>query len=190
MAAILVTGGCGFIGSHLVDDLLARGDSVRVLDLLHPLSHGGPPGYLNPAAEYVFGDVRDGELVARCLEGVDAVSHQAAMVGLGTDFGDVSEYVSHNDLGTATLLRELARLNRPIRLVLASSMVGTARAGGPGLPGARWRSRQESFPRYRMYTHLRFLTTLAGRGERTVPARPRAFPLSLPRSRLARCRRE
>ena len=64
-----------------------------------------------------------GELVGRCLEGVDVVSHQAAMVGLGADFGDVAEYVSHNDLGTATLLRELARRPEPARLVLASSMV-------------------------------------------------------------------
>jgi len=85
--------------SSIVDDLVARGASVRVLDLLHPLSHdGAPPGYLNPGAEYVYGDVRDAELVARCLDGVEAVSHQAAMVGLGADFGDVADYVSHNVL--------------------------------------------------------------------------------------------
>ena len=123
MDTILVTGGCGFVGSHIVDDLVARGMNVRVLDLLHRLAHDGEPGYLSPGAEYVFGDVRDGELVGRCLEGVDVVSHQAAMVGLGADFGDVAEYVSHNDLGTATLLRELARRPEPARLVLASSMV-------------------------------------------------------------------
>ena len=144
MGTILVTGGCGFVGSHLVDDLVAGGARVRVLDLLHPLSHGGePPGYLNPAAEYVFGDVRDADLVSRCLEGVEAVSHQAAMVGLGVDFEDVADYVSHNDLGTATLLRELARLPAPTRLVLASSMVvygeGRYRCPAHGLvsPGPR-----------------------------------------------------
>jgi len=121
MGTVLVTGGCGFVGSHVVDELIARGTSVRVLDLLHPLAHDGEPGYLNPGAEYVFGDVRDAEVVARCLDGVDAVSHQASMVGLGADFDDVADYVSHNDFGTATLLRELAR--RPVPLVLAGSMV-------------------------------------------------------------------
>ena len=144
MGAILVTGGCGFVGSHIVDGLVARGVSVRVLDLLHPLSHDGePPGYLNPGAEYVYGDVRDAELVARCLDGVEAVSHQAAMVGLGADFDDVADYVSHNDLGTATLLRELARRPEPRKLVLASSMVvygeGRYRCAEHGLvqPGPR-----------------------------------------------------
>jgi len=145
---VLVTGGCGFVGSHIVDELVARGTTVRVLDLLHPLSHSRRPDYLNPAAEYVFGDVRDGELVARCLAGADAVSHQAAMVGLGTDFGDVADYVSHNDLGTATLLRELAR--RPVPLVLASSMVvyGEGRYGcaehGLVRPGPRTRERLDA----------------------------------------------
>jgi len=123
VGVVLVTGGCGFIGSHVVDELVARGERVRVLDLLHPLSHDGQPEYLNPAAEYVFGDVQDAELVARCLDAVDRVSHQAAMVGLGSDFGDVVDYVRHNDVGTATLLRALARATEPIRLVLASSMV-------------------------------------------------------------------
>ncbi|MDQ3164359.1 MAG: GDP-mannose 4,6-dehydratase, partial [Actinomycetota bacterium] len=67
MSVVLVTGGCGFIGSHVVDELVARGERVRVLDLLHPLSHEGDPDYLNSAAEYVFGDVQDAGLVARCL---------------------------------------------------------------------------------------------------------------------------
>ncbi|MBA3366671.1 MAG: NAD-dependent epimerase/dehydratase family protein, partial [Actinobacteria bacterium] len=123
MTAFLVTGGCGFIGSHVVDDLIARGERVRVLDLLHTLAHESAPEYLNPSAEYVFGDVQDAELVAHSLDGVEAVSHQAAMVGLGSDFGDVVDYVRHNAVGTATLLRELARRPRPPRLVLASSMV-------------------------------------------------------------------
>ena len=150
MTAILVTGGCGFVGSHVVDDLVEQGARVRVLDLLHPLSHEREPDYLNPDAEYVFGDVRDGEVVAHCLQGVDAVSHQAAMVGLGVDFGDVADYVSHNDLGTATLLRELARRSQPARLVLASSMVvygeGRYRCAEHGLvrPGPRTRERLEA----------------------------------------------
>ncbi|MBA2333101.1 MAG: NAD-dependent epimerase/dehydratase family protein [Actinobacteria bacterium] len=143
----LVTGGCGFVGSHVVDDLVGRGASVRVLDLLHPLSHEHAPEYLNPEAEYVFGDIRDPELVAQCVDGVDAVSHQAAMVGLGSDFGDVVDYVEHNDVGTATLLRELARRPTPVRLVLASSMVvygeGRYRCEAHGLVRSPARTREQ-----------------------------------------------
>lgn len=119
----LVTGGAGFVGSHVVDELVACGEVVRVLDLLHPGVHSGVPEYLRDDVEYVFGDVRDPALVKRALAGVDAVSHQAAMVGLGTDFSDVSDYVSHNDLGTAVLLRTMHDVGFRGRLVLASSMV-------------------------------------------------------------------
>ena len=150
VSVVLVTGGCGFIGSHVVDELVARGERVRVLDLLHPLSHEGDPDYLNSAAEYVFGDVQDAGLVARCLDGVASVSHQAAMVGLGSDFDDVVDYVRHNDVATATLLRALARRTEPVRLVLASSMVvygeGRYRCGEHGLvrPGPRTRERLDA----------------------------------------------
>ncbi len=120
----LVTGGAGFIGSHVVDELVGGGARVRILDHLHPAAHGGePPGYLNPEAEWIRGDVRDPEAVERGLEGVTAISHQAAMVGLGVDIGDIADYASHNDLGTAVLLRALARRGFGGRLVLASSMV-------------------------------------------------------------------
>lgn len=120
---ILVTGGAGFVGSHVVDLLVAAGQRVRVLDLLHDLAHGDPPDYLNPEAEYAWGDVRDAELVRRALAGIDSVSHQAAMVGLGADFADVCDYVSHNSVGTAALLRAMHDARFDGRLVLASSMV-------------------------------------------------------------------
>ncbi len=120
---ILVTGGAGFIGSHVVDALVTGGHAVRVLDLLLPGAHATTPDYLNPHAEFVRGDVCDEICVRRALEGVDGVCHQAAMVGLGVDFADVADYVRHNDLGTAVLLRELAASGFAGRFVLASSMV-------------------------------------------------------------------
>jgi dTDP-L-rhamnose 4-epimerase len=120
---VLVTGGAGFIGSHIVDELLALGHEVRILDSLDASSHAGPPPYLDDRAERVLGDVRDADVVRRCVAGVDAVCHQAAMVGLGVDFRDVRDYVGTNDLGTATLLFALETGGFAGRLVLASSMV-------------------------------------------------------------------
>ena len=120
---VLVTGGAGFVGSHVVDELLALGHDVIVLDAFHPLAWGDAAPELDPRAELVEGDVRDPETVERCLDGVDHVCHQAAMVGLGVDLGDIADYVSHNDLGTAVLLRALAARRFAGRLVLASSMV-------------------------------------------------------------------
>ena len=120
---VLVTGGAGFIGSHIVDQLIDGGHDVRVLDLLLPLAHASPPDYLNPDADFIRADVGDREAVASALQGVDAVCHQAAMVGLGIDFGDAPDYVHHNDSGTAVLLGELSGRRFHGRLVLASSMV-------------------------------------------------------------------
>jgi dTDP-L-rhamnose 4-epimerase len=120
---ILVTGGAGFIGSHVVDQLVEEGHDVRALDLLLPLAHGSRPDYLNPGAEFIQADVGDREALAAVLDGVDAVSHQAAMVGLGVEFSDAPDFVRHNDLGTAVLLGALARRRFGGRLVLASSMV-------------------------------------------------------------------
>jgi dTDP-L-rhamnose 4-epimerase len=113
---VLVTGGAGFIGSHVVDALVERGDDVVVLD------RAG--GAVNPGAGYVRGDVRSVDAwLAAIGDGVDAVSHQAARVGLGVDFDDVTDYVEHNDLGTAVGLRALRAAGFRGRLVLASSMV-------------------------------------------------------------------
>ena len=120
---ILVTGGAGFIGSHVVDELVSAGHEVRVLDSLLATAHVGRPDYLDPRAQLIEGDVRDPAAVDAALDGVDAVCHQAAMVGLGQDILDVEDYVSHNDLGTAVLLRRLAARRFAGRLVLASSMV-------------------------------------------------------------------
>jgi dTDP-L-rhamnose 4-epimerase len=119
---ILIVGGAGFVGSRVVDELVMAGREVRVLDLLHPLAHSGEPSYLNPAAEYLWGDIRDPEIAAAAVAGIDAVSHQAAMVGIGIDMGDVAAYASHNDLGTAILLGALHEARFAGRLVLASSM--------------------------------------------------------------------
>jgi dTDP-L-rhamnose 4-epimerase len=120
---VLVTGGAGFIGSHLVDLLATRGHRVRVLDRLHPKAHGGPPDYLRDDVEYVWADL-DGPELDDAVDGVQAVCHQAAMVGLGKDLGDVVDYVRDNALGTARLLAALHRRpDRVDRLVLASSMV-------------------------------------------------------------------
>jgi dTDP-L-rhamnose 4-epimerase len=119
---ILITGAAGFIGSHLADAALAAGHQVRGLDSLAAEVHDGAPAYWPPEAELVAGDTRDPATVARALDGIDAVSHQAAMVGLGIDLSDLPAYCDANITGTAVLLDAMAR--RDIRhLVLASSMV-------------------------------------------------------------------
>lgn len=119
---ILVTGGAGFIGSHVVDLLLDEGHDVRVLDVLLSSAHRERPE-VHPDVEFVEGDVRDSAVVAHALSGIDAVCHQAAMVGLGANILDLPDYVGHNDLGTAVLLGELARAGFDGRVVLASSIV-------------------------------------------------------------------
>ncbi|MEO6712528.1 MAG: NAD-dependent epimerase/dehydratase family protein, partial [Mycobacteriales bacterium] len=108
-----------------------------------PRSHAVRPAYLDPRVELIVADLRDVDAVQRALDGVDAVSHQAAMVGLGVDFGDVADYVSSNDGGTAALLLAAHRAGWAGRLVLASSMVvyGEGRYScaehGPVAPGPR-----------------------------------------------------
>jgi len=121
---ILITGGAGFIGSHLADDLIRRRHQVRALDLLCPQVHGTDakrPAYLHPAVELVHGDVRDARTTRRALEGIDVVYHFAAAVGVGQSMYEVDHYTSTNNLGTAVLLQEL--VHRPVqRLIVASSM--------------------------------------------------------------------
>lgn len=120
---VLVTGGLGFIGSHVVDDLVARGDEVVVLDSLDPTAHADMPTYANEAADVRVAALDDDRALADAVEEVDAVCHQAARVGLGVDFDDVERYVHDNDAGTAALLRALWRRGFAGRLVVASSMV-------------------------------------------------------------------
>ena len=121
---VLVTGGAGFIGSHLADHLLARGTRVRALDSLVPQVHGESgtrPEYLNPDVDLLIGDVRDPVIVRRALLGVDAVVHLAARVGVGQSMYQIADYVAANDGGSAVLLEAIAA-NPVRRLVTASSM--------------------------------------------------------------------
>ncbi len=121
---ILVTGGAGFIGSHLTDALVELGHRVRVLDLLIPQVHGsGKAQYLNPGAEFIHADICDAQAVRKALEGVHAIFHQAAEVGVGQSMYEIQRYVRANDLGTAVLLENLLEHKQRIRkLVVASSM--------------------------------------------------------------------
>ncbi|MBT2555925.1 NAD(P)-dependent oxidoreductase [Arthrobacter sp. ISL-5] len=118
---LLVTGGAGFIGSHIVDAALEKGWQVRVLDRLEPGVHPVRPRF-DPHVELLIGDVADPEIVRRALDGVDTVSHQSAKVGLGIGFADAPDYIRNNDYATAVLLAAMAE-HQIRRLVLASSMV-------------------------------------------------------------------
>jgi dTDP-L-rhamnose 4-epimerase len=120
---VLVTGGAGFIGSAIVDLLVGDGHDVVVVDALLDRAHRREPEYLNPAATYVIGDIADRVLADDAVRGIDAVCHQAALVGLGVDLGDIVDYVDHNDRATAVLLRALHDRRFKGRVVLASSMV-------------------------------------------------------------------
>lgn len=121
---VLITGGAGFIGSHLAAELLNSGYQVRVLDSLVSQVHGetpGRPSYLHHDAELILGDVRNPEIVDEALAGVDAVYHFVALVGVGQSMYQTAEYTSVNNLGTAVLLERLVK--RPVnKLIVASSM--------------------------------------------------------------------
>jgi dTDP-L-rhamnose 4-epimerase len=122
---ILVTGGAGFIGSHLVDGLLTQGHRVRVLDALVPQVHGdvAQPLYLNKRAEFIRADVCDRAAIEQALEGIDVVYHEAAEVGVGQSMYEIERYVRANDLGTAVLLEAiLERRSHIQKLIVASSM--------------------------------------------------------------------
>jgi dTDP-L-rhamnose 4-epimerase len=121
---ILITGGAGFIGSHVADNLLERGYEVRVIDNLSEQVHGAGsqmPSYLDRAVEFIHGDVGDAAAIRRALRGVDGIIHLAAMVGVGQSMYELAQYTTNNTLATAVLLEAL--IEHPVdRLVVASSM--------------------------------------------------------------------
>ena len=122
--SVLVTGGAGFIGSHLCDELLEKNYKVRVLDSLSPQVHGPDlerPDYLADDVELHLGDVRDPEAVRKAVQGVDAVYHFAAKVGVGQSMYEIAHYTATNNDGTAVLLEAL--IKHPVeKLIVASSM--------------------------------------------------------------------
>jgi len=121
---ILVTGGCGFIASHIVDELISQNHDVVVLDVLEPQVHQDKkPSYLNPKAQYIYGDVRNSEVLKKALDGVDVVFHEAAAVGVGQSMYQIEKYVSINTLGTAVLLDTIVNGKFNIKkMIVAASM--------------------------------------------------------------------
>src|SRR4051812_23024746 len=146
---ILITGGAGFIGSHLADELLACGHRVRALDCLNEQVHGASrerPSYLSNDVELIAGDVRDPELVRRSLIDVDAVYHLAAAVGVGQSMYEIAHYTSVNNLGTAGLLEALSE--RPVgRPIVGSSMSVFRESAYPGPAGRPRRAARRTPPR-------------------------------------------
>lgn len=124
MSKILVTGGAGFIGSHLVDALISKGHEVRILDSIVPQVHGDKlPSHLNKEAEFIQADVCDAEAVRKALDGIEVIYHEAAEVGVGQSMYEIVRYVKANDLGTAVLLEEVIKRPDQFRkLIVASSM--------------------------------------------------------------------
>jgi dTDP-L-rhamnose 4-epimerase len=121
---VLITGGAGFIGSHVASELLRSGYHVRVLDSLVTQVHGESPNrptYLHKDAEFILGDVRDPEVLDNAMSGVEAVYHFVALVGVGQSMYQIAEYTGVNNFGTAVLLERL--MKQPVKkLIVASSM--------------------------------------------------------------------
>jgi dTDP-L-rhamnose 4-epimerase len=121
---VLVTGGCGFVGSHLVDRLVHDGYDVKVYDILEPQVHGNrKPAYLNKDAEYIYADIRNREKLKKTLKGIEIIFHEASQVGVGQSMYKIEKYVSHNSYGTAVLLDLLVNTrNKVNKIIVASSM--------------------------------------------------------------------
>jgi dTDP-L-rhamnose 4-epimerase len=176
-AVALITGGAGFIGSHLCDRLLARGYRVRVLDNLVEQVHGegrSRPSYLPSGVELRVGDVRHAADVAAALDGVDVVFHLAALVGVGQSMYEAAEYVDVNVRGTAVLLEQLAK-RRLRRLVVASSMSIYGEGEYVDADGQRTTVRERSLDRLRQ-GHWE-LDDASGRPLTPVPTRENKTPV-------------
>src|SRR3954467_6799298 len=122
---VLITGGAGFIGSHLADRLLAEGHEIRALDNLDPQVHAGGnrPDYLDSEVDLQVGEVRDRDAVRRAHAAVDAVVHFAAAVGVGQSMYEIERYTSINSIGAAVVLEEIAKRRDALgRVLVASSM--------------------------------------------------------------------
>lgn len=145
MKRTLITGGAGFVGSHLANELIKTGHRVRVLDNLCPQVHGPDrkrPSYLSPDVELIVGDVRDAAVVQSALKNIDVVYHFVALVGVGQSMYQIAGYTSVNNYGTAILL-EAAVKSKLERLIVASSMsiygegLYLSRGTGVPVPGER-----------------------------------------------------
>ena len=149
---ILVTGGMGFVGSHLVDELVRRGHRVRIFDNLDPQvhPHGAVPEYANPHAEFIRGDIRDLDALKKALAGIEIVFHKAAAVGVGQSQYEIKRYVDVNTGGTANLLDLLANADHKVeKLIVAASQTSygegryTCAEHGIHHPGLRSNARLE-----------------------------------------------
>jgi len=147
MEKVLVTGGAGFIGSHIVDLLVQNGCKVYVLDELEAQVHRGrktAPEYLHPKAEFIYGDARDKKLVDKLVSGVDAVIHEAALVGVGQSMYQIDRYVMNNDGSTGALLQAVVEHRDRIKKIIVASSMSIYGEGryvcpkcGPIAPGTR-----------------------------------------------------
>lgn len=146
---ILVTGGAGFIGSHLASALVERGHRVRVLDVLDPQVHGAVPHRpRNPDVETIRGDLLDAETLSGALRGVEVVYHLAAAVGVGQSMYEAVDYTRVNSVGTALLMERICRTGPRVEKVIVASSMSIYGEGryrcqecGPVAPGPRSRER-------------------------------------------------